>query len=403
MIGVRGEQSRLSAGRSNGREMYELRSHARLRLHGSHDGRLYASAGRTLLEETSPGRLTATGRIRDRPGGDFPGYLQRRVLTGGSGRRALERAVGAVTTTNVWRVGDGRLLATLGRRLLASEDRGRTWTAVRDLPASSGPMGVLPTALCRDGDRLLLGEYPLGGEIPRILESTDGGRTWETLLSVPEVRHVHAVRTDPYGGDVWVTAGDTDAESRIARLRDGSLDVVGTGSQRWRAVDLAFTPDAVIWGMDCTYAEANHVLRLPRDRLDDPAPTPESLHVASGSVFYAASLTVEDTQWIALSTALEPGIDSTADDDRRVNRTGTADVIAASAATGFEEWHTLASYGKRSVPTDRIGRLPTASAYVFLAADDRGLAVNPYNTDRHDGTIRRYGPDALASLERGRR
>lgn len=398
-MGVRGEQSRLSAGRSNGREMDELRSHGRLRLHGTHNNRLYASAGRTLLEETSPGRLTATGRIRDRPDGDLLGYLRRRALTGGLGRRALERAVGAVTTTNVWRVGNDRLLATLGRRLLASGDGGRTWTAARDLPASSGPMGVLPTALCRDGDRLLLGEYPLGGQTPRILESTDYGRTWSTLLALPEVRHVHALRTDPYGGDVWVTAGDTDAESRVARLRDGALDVVGTGSQRWRAVDLAFTPDAVIWGMDCTYAEANHVLRLSRDRLDDPEPTPESLYVASGSVFYAASLTVDDTQWIALSTALEPGIDSTADDGRRVNRTGTADVIAASAATDFEEWYTLASYGKRSVPTNRVSQLPTASAYVFLAADDRGLAVNPYNTDRHDGTIRRYAPDALATLE----
>lgn len=401
MLAVRADQSPLSAGRSNGRGMNQ-RSQSRgrrLRLHGSYDDRLYASADRTLLVETAPNRLTVTGRIRERPSGDLRGYLRRRALTGGVARRALERGVGAITTTNVWRIGDDRLLATLGRRLLVSADGGRTWTAARDLPASSGPMGVLPTALCRDGDRLLLGEYPLGEATPRILESTDGGRTWTTLLAVPEVRHVHAIRTDPYGGDVWVTAGDTDAESRIARLRDGALDVVGTGSQRWRAVDLAFTPDAVIWGMDCTYAEENHVLRLPRDRLDDPAPTPESLYVASGSVFYAASLPVDGAQWIALSTALEPGIDSTAGDDRRVNRTGTADVIAASAATGFEEWHTLASYGKRTVPADRVGRLPAATAYVFLAADRRGLAVNPYNTDRHDGTIRRYPPEALASLE----
>jgi len=368
----------------------------RLRLHGSYEGRLYGSAGRTLLEETAPGRLTATGRIRDRADGSVGGYLRRRLLTDGIGRRAVERAVGGVTTTNVWKLGDDRLLATLGRRLLRSDDGGSTWTPSRGLPASSGPMGVLPTALCPDGDRLLLGEYPLGDELPRILESSDGGRTWTTLVTLPEVRHVHAIRADPYSDDVWVTAGDTDAESRIARLRDGDLSVVGSGSQRWRAVDLAFTPEAVLWGMDCTYAEENHVFRIPRDRADDD-PTPESLHVASGSVFYGASLTVDDTQWIAFSTALEPGIDSTG--DRQVNRTGTADVIVASGATGFREWHTLASYGKRRVPTDRTDRLPASSAYVFLAADDRGLAVNPYNTDRHDGAVRRYSPEALASLE----
>ena len=214
------------------------------------------------------------------------------------------------------------------------------------------------------------------------------------------MRHVHSVQADPYTDDVWVTTGDADSECRIGRLRDGALDVVGQGSQRWRAVELAFTPDHVMWGMDCIYAEENRIQRVARDELDDD-PEPETLGVASGSVFYSATWEHDGTQWVAFSTALETGTDSTSAGDRRVNRSGTADVLVGSSDEDFESWHTLASYDKRRTLADRSGgRLPTSSAYVYLAADDeRGLFVNPYNTDRHDGAVRQYGAETLADID----
>lgn len=373
-----------------------------MRLHGLHDGRLYGSSYQTLYAETREGRLAPTGRIANPLSGRD--YCRSQALTARLPKRLVEAGVGAFPTTNVWALPDDLVLATLDRWLLRSPDGGSSWRPVRELPRSSGPMGVLPTALCRDGDRLLLGEYPLGDETPRILESTDSGASWDPLVALPEVRHVHSIQVDPYADEVWVTTGDADEECRVARLRDGSLDVVGTGSQRWRAVELAFTPGSVLWGMDCTYAEENAILRLSRDELNGSAEVdPETVGIAPGSVFYAESWDRNGTRWVALSTALETGLDSTSPDGRRVNTTGTADVLVSSSAVDFERWETLASYGKRRALADYSGgRLPTASTYLYLAADDdRGLFVNPYNTDRHHGHVRQYRPDVFDELAVG--
>lgn len=369
-----------------------------MRLHGLYDGRLYGSDYQTLYAETRPGRLSVTGRITNPLCGRE--YYRSQALTARFPKRFVESVVGSFPTTNVWALPDDSVLATLNRWLLLSRDGGSSWRPVRGLPRTSGPMGVLPTALCRDGDRLLLGEYPLGEESPRILESTDNGSSWTTLLDLPEVRHVHSIQTDPYSGEIWVTTGDADDECRIARLRDGDLDVIGAGSQRWRAVELAFTPEAVLWGMDCTYAEENYLQRVAREDLDAD-PDPEILDVASGSVFYSATWERNGTHWVAFSTALETGLDSTSPGDRQVNRSGTADVLVSSSAVDFERWKTLASYGKRRALADYAGgRLPTASTYVYLAADDdRGLFVNPYNTDRHDGAVRQYPADAFDDID----
>lgn len=373
-----------------------------MRLHGLYDGRLYGSAYHTLYAETRPGRFAVTGHLANPLCGRD--YLRSQALTARFPKRFVEGVVGAFPTTNVWALPEDAVLATLDRWVLRSPDGGSSWRPVRELPRSSGPMGVLPTALCRDGDRLLLGEYPLGDEVPKVLESTDNGRSWATLCSLPDVRHVHSIQADPYSDDVWVTTGDADEECHVARLREdggaAGLDTVGTGSQRWRAVELAFTPEAVLWGMDCTYAEDNHLLRVARDDLDDD-PDPEVVGTASGSVFYSATWEHEGTQWVAFSTALETGLDSTSPDDRRVNRTASADVVVSSSAVGFERWETLASYGKRRALADYTGgRLPAASTYVYLAAsDDRGLFVNPYNTDRHDGRVRQYRPEVFGGMD----
>ncbi|MWG33206.1 glycosyl hydrolase [Halomarina oriensis] len=399
-----------------------------MRLHGIHDGRLYASTARTLYTEQRTNGSDGVGRFvadGDLPNPRLAGWFRRELFTG-SPWRLLSRLVGRFPTTNVWR-DDAVTLATLNRWLVASHDGERTWTPVYELPRSSGPMGVLPTACCRDGDRLLLGEYPLGADTAHLLVSTDDGRSWRRLLAVDGVRHVHSVLRDPYTDDVWVTTGDRDSESRLCLLRDGEkgsetasegsddagddehdgpwLDVVGTGSQRWRAVDLAFTEDAVLWGMDCLYADENRIQRLdretlaerePGERLDEDAI--ETVGVASGSVFYAETWDHDGEQYVALVTATETGTDSTADGDRAVNRTGTADVLVSSSASGFERWETLASYQKKPALADSLPGVESASGYVYVAADERGLFVNPFNTAEDDGKVLRVSSERVASL-----
>lgn len=373
----------------------------RVKLEGITDGRIDATAHDTLLRESPSGRFDRIGTVPNPASGRE--RLRRQIVSTRPWKPLLERLVGAFSALGVWRLSETALIATAGRWLLASRDGGRTWSVRRTLPDSSGPKGVLPTAVCRHAGDVYLGEYPLGHDaVPALLRSRDDGWTWEVAGTFPDVRHVHAVQSDPYADEVWLTTGDRDRECRIGRFRDGELDVVGGGSQRWRAVELAFTPEAILWGMDSVYAEENRVLKLDREALAAPAPTPETVHVLNGSVFYSATLDVGDERWVAFSTSVEPGIDSTAPAGSPAgDASGTATVVAASSASGFTEWHALTAYRRRRTPADYWnprGVLPRSSAYVHLAADpDRGIVLNPYNTATGDGALLVVSPSALAS------
>lgn len=371
-----------------------------MRLHGIHDGRLYATDYREVWFERGDARFETVGRLpgpRAVPGGT--GY---RVRASRWWKPAIESVVGAFPTTTLHRLTDSDLLATVGPLVFTSHDAGRHWQLRRRLPPSSGPMGVLPTGVCYHDGTLLLGEYPLAEEaVPRVLRSDDSGRTWTTALTLEGVRHIHAVQVDPYTGDYWITTGDADEACSIGRLRDGELEVVGGGSQHWRTVELAFTPSAVLWGVDCVYAPTNPIYKLDRDDLARGRAAPTRVYEASDSVFYAATLPVGDDRWVVFSTAAEAAQDSTAPTAANAG-TGTVSVIASASSTGFAEWFELARYARRPCPADRInpgGRVPVASAYAFVAADpQRGLFVNPYNTAADGGSIVRYPVDDFEQL-----
>lgn len=378
-----------------------------MRLQGVADGAVFATDYRRVFVARDGGSDDFTfeqvGRLPNPAEGvDSVGY---RLRTTRGWKSAVEALVGRFPSVNLHPLGGDDLLATTGSYLFSSHDGGATWTLRHRLPASSGPMGVLPTAVCvHDGD-VYLGEYPLDNEaVPRVLTSADDGRTWEEYCTLPEVRHVHAIQPDPYTGELWLTAGDTDEQSRIGRLRDGGLDVVGTGSQRWRAVDLAFTEDSILWGVDSGYTATNPVLRLDRDQLSESAPEPQELTDAANSVFYAETLEAEGEEWVVVSTAVEVMADSTAP-AAGARGVGQARVLAASATTEFTEWHELAAYDRKTALSDRLAvvpglSLPRSAAYVFLAVDPAGgLLVNPWNTKSGHGTIGRVRPAAFPSLD----
>lgn len=358
------------------------------------DGRVYATDGRRVLVEPASGEpFERRGSLPDSPAGARS--LRDRLATGPYLKSAVAAVVGSFPTENIWHVTDDDLLATVGRHLFSSHDGGWTWTHRRTLPPSSGTMGVLPSAVCVADDRVLLGEYPLDGTAPRVLVSADRGRTWTPHLELPDTRHVHAIQRDPYTGDVWVTTGDRDRECRIGRLVDGDVHPVGGGSQAWRAVELAFAPDAVLWGVDSALLARNRVFRLPRTALGTGDPEPEAVHDVPESIYYAAAWTDGDERRVAFSTAVGTRPDRTARDrnDGAAGLAGAdaaARVVASSSASGFRSWRTVAAYRKRRRPVDRLpGRWsPSANAYVFLAADDdRGLVYNPYNTATDAGRL----------------
>ena len=318
----------------------------------------------------------------------------------GPTRRLLDLLTGSITTTNVWPLGDGALLATADRWLFRSPDGGRSWRVVRDLPESSGPMGVLPTSVCVADDAVYLAEYPLGDDPARVLVSRDRGETWSTFHERTDVRHFHSVCTDPATGTLWGTTGDAGGECVVGRFVDGAFEAVGRGGQDWRVVELAFTGSAILWGVDSAYLDSVALYRLDRDRLDADDPTPERVGETDAPVFYAKTLTATDETWVVVSTAATGGVDSTAPASKRRNTSGrTARVLAASERTGFEEWHELFAFDRRRTVSEYVSPVPTTGAYVFLGvAPDGGLLVNPFNTSDAHGDVLHLSPAAFDEL-----
>jgi hypothetical protein len=353
------------------------------------DGVVYCTRGSTVGTWTLDGGFESRSRVPLPSSGVEP--LRSALLHNRPVKRLLRPIVGTFTSANVWPLSNGHLVATVGRWLFASRDRGGSWSMVHELPASSGPMGVLPTSVCEHDGRVYLAEYPLTGESARILVSDDGGFTWSTFLSTADVRHFHGVFADPYTGKLWATTGDSDDESAIGRIDGGEFRPVGSGSQRWRCVGLVFTEEYLLWGMDCSFAEQIALLRLPRSALtgDSPEPEPEVVGTTDATVFYAETLRTGGETWTIISTASSTGVDRYAPPDSRRNVSGPcARVLAASSKTAFETWHEVASFPRRRPLGDRTSHLPATGAYVFLATDpDRGLLVNPYNVRGHDGEI----------------
>lgn len=364
-----------------------------MKLGGISDGTVHCTRGYTAGVWTDEGFVGRGSLPNPETGTD---RVRFRLLNGRSTKRLLRPVVGAWTTTNLWPFDDGDALAAVGKQVFHSGDGGRTWSQTHRLPPSSGPMGVLPTSVCAHAGTRYLAEYPLAKEPARIYASTDGGRTWELLVDTTEVRHFHGVFRDPYRDELWATAGDTDEQSAIGRLRDGRFEPVGGGSQRWRAVGLAFTPTALLWGMDCSYAREVELLRLDRDGTGDPV----TVGTTDASVYYAETLSDGRETWVVLSTAAEAGVDSTAPPGRRRNESSdVARVLVASSQTAFEEWHELAAFERRRAVGTHVPWLPTSSAYVFMAADPGvGLVLNPYNTRTNHGELIRVSLDRLRSL-----
>lgn len=373
-----------------------------MKLEGVYDGRVYGSRGRRVFEETADGQ-----RI-ERPRLPAPTSLVQRLATSRYGKRLLTAAVGRYLTTNVWRLTEDRWLASLGRTVYTARSGARSWSESRSLPPSSGLRGLLPSSVCVHDGSVYLGEYPLDAAAsPRILRSDDYGESWTTVVELPAVRHVHAIQVDPYTGDLWVTTGDTDPQCQIGRLVDGALEPVVSGSQRFRAVELAFTPEAILWGVDCGYLPSNEILRLDRAELETPDPTPVVVGSVDSSVYEAVTMTVDDTTWVVFSTASEAGTDQTAPEGttgRGPRARSAAQVVAASAATDFTTWHQLHTFEPGHCLADLPGFervLPRASGYVFLDTDpERGLLVNPYNVTPGDGTVIEVPYDRFRALRR---
>lgn len=161
-------------------------------------------------------------------------------------------------------------------------------------------------------------EYSLNHErrLPSgVFRSDDHGETFRMVheFAPGEVRHVHFIQWDPYEACLWLGTGDRDAESRILTSRDGGAtwQVVGGGSQEWRAIGVAFAPDSVYWGTDAGLDAGTTPNALMR--WDRHAGTVTALQALQGPTHGIARLS-DGT--ILLATGVEGGRNET---DRRVH------------------------------------------------------------------------------------
>ena len=163
--------------------------------------------------------------------------------------------------------------------------------------------GTRPLNMCEDSKgTLYFGEYlsnPTREKV-HIFKSIDSGKNWTICYTFPKnsIRHVHGVFYDKYEDTVWFATGDFDAECIIG-YSDNSFKTVKVfkqGEQKYRAVQLLFFKDFIIYGTDTEY-EKNYIYRIDRKNGQE-----HCLQELQGSVLSS----VNSDEYAAISTAVEP-------------------------------------------------------------------------------------------------
>ncbi|MHA1274695.1 MAG: WD40/YVTN/BNR-like repeat-containing protein [Promethearchaeota archaeon] len=197
------------------------------------------------------------------------------------------------------------IIVIVDGEIYRSTNGGLTWSFRMRLKNGRSP---LRSGICFDKDnRLYIGEYYSNknrGQF-NLLRSDDLGRTWFVAhkWKSKSIRHIHFVQYDKFTNSIWVGTGDADNECAFYRSCDGgiSFEIVGKGSQIWRAVSLLFIEDAVVWGTDLGRDQlrgSNYIMMLNRKERKI-----KRLVEIEGPVYYSINL----GETLILGTAVEKG------------------------------------------------------------------------------------------------
>lgn len=207
-----------------------------------------------------------------------------------------------------------RLLRTEITHLLILEDGSRVLTAKKGIfiakknakvykKSFSITRGNRPMNMCEDKNGFLyFGEYFSNSERDQvhIFKSTDAGNSWNVCYTFPQntIRHIHGIFYDEYEDLVWFATGDLDGECIIGYTNDafGTVKIFKQGGQKYRAVQLLFFKDFILYGTDTEY-EKNYIYRIYRENGEE-----HRLKELKGSVL---SSTYSGNS-AAISTAVEP-------------------------------------------------------------------------------------------------
>lgn len=167
---------------------------------------------------------------------------------------------------------NGSLLVVVKRRLYILSHEGDVMNEWNEFSGNKpAHQGVCVTP---DGS-IFFGEYVLNPnrnmEV-KLWRSLDNGMSFHVVKSFAPgvIRHIHFVKWDVYEKCLWMGTGDYgegNKECCLFRSEDNgeSWDLIGKGSQDWRAIGVCFTEEALLWGTDAgSCSDTVHFIRMDR-------------------------------------------------------------------------------------------------------------------------------------------
>lgn len=154
---------------------------------------------------------------------------------------------------------------------------------------------------------IFFGEYVLNPNRDmevRLYRSSDNGMSFNVVKTfIPgEIRHIHFVKWDKYEQCLWMGTGDYGNDNReccLFRSADNgdTWELIGQGSQDWRAIGICFTKDSIIWGADAgSCPEPVHLIKMDRTKrtievLDDfEGPCHGCASYNDGRIFFSTGI-----------------------------------------------------------------------------------------------------------------
>ena len=113
---------------------------------------------------------------------------------------------------------------------------------------------------------------PNRDHVIRLYRSIDNGASFQVMKEWPkgDIRHLHFVKWDNYEKSLWLGTGDYGeggCENRLYKSLDNGVtwELIGQGSQDWRAIGVCFTKDALLWGTDAgSCPDIVHLVKMDR-------------------------------------------------------------------------------------------------------------------------------------------
>lgn len=180
----------------------------------------------------------------------------------------LTRRLLRAEITNLYSLSNGDRLAIAKKGIFRCKSGDKVFSKCFEVPRGSRPMNLCITP----DDQIYFGEYfaNMEKQAVRVYHSSDGGRNWNVAYTFDagNINHIHGLFWDPYTQRIWMATGDRENECIIANTDDGfkTLNIVLRGGQEYRATNLLFYRDFIVYATDSQYI-VNEIRKIDRATL----------------------------------------------------------------------------------------------------------------------------------------